>query len=317
MAVPFSSRVGDPVWRDQAVQWSARQLGRDIDEVVQPRIRPWSTHLRLSTGTDRWWFKANCTSQAFEPALRAALHELLPDRFDEPVAVDPERGWRLTADRGPTWGEQTGPVPAGWAELIGMAASIQRRLVDHGPRVTGLGVPDCSPPTVVARYDRLTALLAGLHDDHPAHLPPELHDRLRAARPTVAAAADTLAASPLPATWQHGDLHPRNVFHIGGMPTLFDLGDSQWAHPVEILCVPHDWIGHHAGDIAWEPLFEAYADAWGQPVSVLAREWVAARLTWAVNRAMTWWDCLAEADDDEWRRWGDAPLTLLARVARP
>ena len=115
---------------------------------------------------------------------------------------------------------------------------------------------------------------------------------------------------------QHGDLHPWNVFQIDGGPRLFDLGDSQWAHPVEILCVPHDWIRDRT-DFPWEPVLEAYADAWGQPVSRIAQDWAAARITQNVNRVQTWWGCLAEASADEWRHWGGALLHHLRGVLAP
>jgi len=316
MTRPFSARVGDPVWLAEAVDWIETRLGRRVDDVVQPRIRPWSTQLRVVADGSVWWFKANCPAQRFEPALQAVLADLVPGSFDAPAAFDADRGWMLTSDRGPTWGEQDEPGLDQWCALVREAALVQHRLAEHGTVLLGAGVPDCSPATVLSRFDRFVALLADQPPEHPSFLPPELRVQVEQRRPAIEAAAETLQASRLPVTWQHGDLHPWNVFMVGGGPRLFDLGDSQWAHALEILCVPFGWTRERT-DLPWEPVLEAYADAWDLPASVIEADWVAAGLTQAVNRVLTWWTCLAEATADEWQEWGEAPRYHLSRVIDP
>lgn len=310
----FSTRVADPAWQREVVAWlEATLVDVEITGVTQPRIRPWSTQLQLTTSDGPLWFKAGCSAQSFEPGLLRELADLAPDSFDSPVAWDAARGWMVTADRGATWGDQAEPGLDDWRSLAVEAARVQQQLTRHSERLIGAGLPDCSPQTVVDRFDRLVTLLAELPADDPAHLAPDIRSELLERRPMLVDAVDTLMASTLPITWQHGDLHPWNVFVVDGRPRLFDLGDAQWAHALEILAVPYGWIAERT-DLEWRPIFEAYSGAWDLTAADLAADWDAAQLTQAVNRAMTWWSCLDEATADEWAEWGEAPLFHLTRV---
>ena len=43
----------------------------------------------------------------------------------------------------------------------------------------------------------------------------------------------------------------------------------------------------------------------------------AAVVTQPVNRSSTWWECLAEATQEEWAEWGEAPARHLVNVLEP
>ena len=105
----FSEVVSAPAWRAEAEDWVRAQVaesgGRVVGDITQPRVRPWSTQLVVPTDAGRLWFKANCPALAFEPAVHRTLARLDPGEVDEPVAVDAERGWMLTRDRGTTLGD--------------------------------------------------------------------------------------------------------------------------------------------------------------------------------------------------------------------
>jgi len=316
MSRPFSARVADPAWQHEVTAWLGAELvDVEIRSIEQPRIRPWSTQLRIDSSDGVLWFKANCAAQSFEPRLQSVLAALAPDSFDAPIAVDAARGWMVTADRGQTWGERTEPGLDQWCELVVEAAQIQQRVITHGPHLAEAGVPDCSPGTVLARFDRFVALMSGLPEEHPSHVAATTADDLREHRADLEEAVRTLERSALPATWQHGDLHPWNVFVVDGRPRLFDLGDAQWAHALEMLCVPFGWITERT-DVPWEPVFSAYAAAWDLQAADLLDDWRAAGLTQAVNRTLTWWSCLDEATAEEWAEWGDAPRYHLLRVLK-
>lgn len=314
MSRPFSARVADPAWQHEVTAWlSAELVDVEIGSVEQSRIRPWSTQLRIDSSEGVLWFKANCASQSFEPQLQSVLADLAPGSFDAPVAIDAERGWMVTADRGRTWGERTTPGLDQWCELVAEAAHVQQRVTAHGSHLTAAGVPDCSPDTVLDRFDRFVAVMADLPDEHPSHVGAASAAELREHRRELEAAIRTLERSVLPVTWQHGDLHPWNVFVVDERPRLFDLGDSQWAHALETLCVPFGWITERT-DLPWETVFSAYAAAWDLSATDLRADWRAVRLTQAVNRVLTWWNCLDEATAEEWAEWGDAPRHHLLRV---
>ena len=304
MTQPFSERVGGPAWRAEAVAWIEERVavaGRRITgEVEQPRIRPWSTQLIVPTDAGRLWFKAGCAAQTFEPGLQQVLADLVPDAFDRPFATDLDRGWMLTVDRGEVWGEQQEPSSDAWAGVVRRTAEIQRAVAGSGRALLATGLPDCSPSTVVDRFDGLVDELDAAAD-------------IRASRPRVVDAVARLTESPIPPSWQHGDLHPWNVFAVDGALRLFDLGDAQWAHPIEVLRVPHAFVEDTA-ELTWRPIAEAWADVWDLTWDDLSDEWEAAGVTHAVNRCDTWVACLAEASSEELQEWGDAPLHHLRRV---
>ena len=317
--MPFSQSVAEATWFEEASGWITDQVRarghRLTGAIEQLRIRPWSTQLVVPTDAGRWWFKGNCRSLAFEPALHLALSELISQAVEAPRAIDVERGWLLTADLGPTLAECGDPSPQDWEAVVVENARLQAALAPQRERLVAVGTPDCGPSTIVDRFDRLVSMYSELPEQHPAHVPADLAVRLRSSRPRLVDAAAQLIASPLPATWQHGDLHPGNAFRndAGGIG-LFDFGDSQWAHALESLVVPFGWITSLT-QIPWDPVLQSYATAWGVDISVVVDDWWAVEMTHAVNRSVTWWGCLADATADEWGgEWGDAPVTHLSRV---
>lgn len=321
MGRPFSERVAGVDWRREAEAWIGRQLERhghrQTGEIEQPRIRPWSTQLTVPTDAGLLWFKANCAMMAFEPALHAELARLAPHEVDAPYAVDADRGWMLTVDRGMTLGDSHEPTSQDWQAVLAQTVRLQRMLADHREQVLQAGVPDCSPATVPDRFDRILTTFIDLPEKHPSHVPRELEARLRSTRSAIVDAAQLLAESRLPATWQHADIHPWNVFAIGGGALrLFDFGDSQWAHAAEALSVPYGWVTSRTS-LDWREILEAYCAQWHIEPGDLQAQWDASGLTQPVNRALTWAGCLEEATAAEWQEWGDAPLHHLSRVLDP
>lgn len=318
MSRPFSERVGQDDWRREAEGWTRAQLERGGIEVTgaieQPRIRPWSTQLTIPTSHGRVWFKANCPYLGFEPQLQSVLAGIAPAAVDAPYAVDADRGWMLTIDRGVTLGDSVEPTVDDWQRVLRGAANLQRVVVAHEDAVLATGIPDCRPSTVVNRFDRLVDVFSALPEHHPAHVTAELRDRLLAVRSQVVDAAAVLEASSLPSTWQHGDLHPWNVFAADGR--LFDFGDGQWAHAAELLSVPYGWIMQR-GEISWDRLLGEYAEGWDVSEAELESQWLATGLTQPVNRTLLWWGCLQEATAAEWSQWGEAILHHLTRVLEP
>jgi hypothetical protein len=318
----FSQTVATDAWRAEATQWISRELaglGRRVTgDVVQRRIRPWSTQLVVPSDRGTVWFKANCASSAYEPAVHLALAELEPGEVDPPLAIDAERGWMMTADRGTTLADSHDASLAEWQAVVALAARVQRRVADHGAVLVGAGLPDCSSATVVARYAWLVDQLAGRPADHVSHLPAEEAESLRGRAGVVEAAVEELLAAPLPASLQHGDLHPGNVFVVDGSLRFFDFGDAQWAHVLEVLAVPYGYstrVTHHP----WPALLDAYAQVWADLLDRQALEalMVPAMVTHAVNRSFTWLGAIEGAQPDELAEWGDAPLYYLRLAHEP
>src|SRR4051812_46710895 len=160
--------------------------------------RPWSTVLRVPTDDGLVWFKACSAVQAFEPRLTAELFARWPDRVPEVLAHDEERAWLLMADAGARIADLDNP-PGLWAELLPPYAELQRGEAAHAVDHLRHGVPDLRVRTLPDRYEEL------LRED----LPLEDIDinRLRRFEPRFEEASVALAASSVPETIQHDDLH--------------------------------------------------------------------------------------------------------------
>jgi hypothetical protein len=318
MGRPFSARVTGEDWRRDAEAWIAEQLEDHGDTlsgpIEQPRVRPWSTQLTVPTSAGLLWFKANASALAFEPAVQLELARLAPEAVDPPYAIDAGRGWMLTRDRGVTLRESHEPTLGDWQRVVVEVARIQQAAAPHRVRLLEAGLPDYAPATVLDRFDRIVEIFAAHPADHPAHVDAELRRRLADARPALADAVEVLGLSPLPTTWQHGDVHPNNVFVLeDGSMRVFDFGDGQWAHAAEALCVPLGWITSLTS-LPWDPVLDAYADVWDIEPRVMREVLVSAELTQAVNRAASWSTFLDEATAEEWKTWGDGPVHHLSRV---
>ncbi|WP_229052902.1 phosphotransferase [Aeromicrobium sp. Leaf350] len=311
----FSVEVAQAPWRREVEAWIAEHLpGATIESVEQPRIRPWSTQLRIETSRGRHWFKALPPGAAYEAGLHALLADLAPDDVSKPLAVDAARGWILDVDHGPTWHEQRTATTADWQALMAGIARLQQRLARHGTAILATGLPDCRPTRTVDLFDRFVMLFAELDVDHPCHLDQGVAAELREQRPRVAAAAGRLLDSALPSTFQHGDVHTNNVFATPEGLRLFDFGDAQWAHALEVLAVPRGVIDADEGDVAWEPVLAAYAAEWDLTPDDLVDDLAATWTTQSVHRCLTWWRALSSASASEWADWGDAPVHHLTRV---
>ena len=322
MDVGFSQWLATDAWRAEATKWIADELaavGLGVTGTIeQPRIRPWSTQLVVPSDQGRVWFKANCPSAAFEPAVHRALAELEPAEVEAPLAIDAGRGWMMTADRGLTLGDSHDATLTDWKAVVALAARVQRRVAGHGRTLVGQGLPDCSPATVPARFDWLVGELAALPTDHPSHLPADEAQSLRARSAVVDAAVEALLAAPMPSSLQHGDLHPRNVFAVDDGLRFFDFGDAQWAHVLEVLAVPYGFatrVTHHP----WAEILDAYAAVWSDVIDADALEslMTPAMVTHAVNRSFTWLGAVVGAQPHELAEWGDAPLYYLRLALEP
>ena len=234
-------------WRGEVLDWVAEQGVRPHGEVTQPRLRPWSTALRIPTREGVAWFKAGGSGCAFEAGLLQALALYDAPHCLRPLAVDVDRGWMLLPDGGPTLRE-TAPALSDWERVLTGYAVLQRSVEG---RVLP-GVEDLSPHLLPSVLDDLLATVAvdGIED-------------LRAMQPRFAGWCDELATSAIVDTVQHDDLHDGNVFADG---TVFDFGDACLAHPFSSLLVTlrvaQDRFALPAGGAELRRLRDAYLEPW-------------------------------------------------------
>jgi hypothetical protein len=322
MAEPFSGLVSSAAWRADVEQWVHDRVGEHGHRVTGPldqrRTRAWSTQIVVPTDAGPLWFKANCPSMAFEPALHDLLASVVPREVDPPYAIDARRGWMMTTDHGTTLGDSHDPTVDDWCAVVETMAQLQRGVLAHRDDVLATGVLDCSPATVPGRFERLVERLSALPPEHPSRVDAELRAELLATLPRLVDACEQIEASPMPVTLQHGDLHPWNVFatrDTGASLCVFDFGDAQWAPAVEVLSVPY-WIITSEDRLPWEPIRDAYAERWSGVVDgrLLQELWKAILVTQPVNRAQTWADCLDGATEAELADWGNEPVQQLREL---
>ena len=131
---------------------------------------------------------------------------------------------------------------------------------------------------------------------------------------------ERLAASSLPASLDHNDLHQRNVLvdDAGGI-RYYDWGDSVVAHPFAAVLVPLGQVQRGSGEARLVRARDAYLDVFSDrgPRAELAETLEVACHVAKIARALTWHRALqaareqGEAVDADW---ATAPLETLAML---
>ena len=243
--------------RDAAEQWIRAHV-TPSGAIETAHERPWSTVLRVPLPDGAAWFKACSAVQAFEPRLTAQLFARWPDRVPEVLAYDEERGWLLLADAG-TQIAAFGNPPESWLALMPLYAELQRDEAPHADDHLSHHVPDLRVATLPAGYDEL------LEEDLP--LESSEIAELRRFAPHFEKLCVELAASDVPETIQHDDLHMNNVYARDGELRVLDWGDSSISHPFASLVVTFRFLedrnGLGPGDPWLGRLRDAYLEPWG------------------------------------------------------
>ncbi len=281
------------------------------------RDRPWSRTWRMEGPARVAFLKVTGPASHYEAELTHRLALVAPSFVPGVLGFEPQQGWLLLADAGPTL--ETRPEDgwrlSNWEQLVTRFAQLQR-LAE--PLVAGLiaaDVPDERP-------QRLPAVLTGLLQRSPNlyGLNEAERARLHGLTPSWAADLDVLATLPVPASIQHGDLHPGNVStDAAGQPVFLDFGDASIAHPFVTLLVPLLMAGRAGAARAdAERIKDVYLNEFSDLAPrrrlrpVLA---AALRLGW-VSRASAW-DRALRADPPASAGWGhpvpDALRKLLDR----
>ncbi|MGP3967384.1 phosphotransferase [Streptomyces sp. 6N223] len=280
----------DPAWRSEALHWITRQLARHNAPPqgrLQARLRPWSVVLRIPLSNGRLaWFKANPPGSAFEPALAQALHTWVPGKVLEPLAVDTSRAWSLMPDGGPLFAQTLRHVSS-WEEMMREYAQMQRALTPHTDQLLALGLPDFQPSRLPERFSAHLQSTSAFQPNERA----ALHDRL----PLFTDWCQQLAASTVPSSLDHSDLHDGSVLASGGQYIFFDWGDASLAHPFTSLLVAARVIREHFGSAraptALSRVRDAYLEPWtehGNTLTDLRRLASIACRVAVISRADTW-----------------------------
>ena len=285
---------------------------RRTGEITCPHDRPWSTVHTAPTTGGPVWLKAPGPGTVFEVALYDLLAHVTPEWVLPPIAVDLDRGWVLLPDGGTTLGASGTDVVDGLADVLPRYAQLQRDLAPHAGDLLSFGVADMRPDVMPDRFDEAVAAVTAQTGD-PL-------DEVRALRPVYTEWCARLAASPIPASIDHNDLHPWNVFADGDHVAFFDWGDAVVAHPFASMLVPAAVVRRHLGagpdDPAVRRIRDAYLEVWSDlaPPRELVAELELACWVGKVARTLVWDRALRTQGHDQAREFVDAPRQHLTAL---
>jgi hypothetical protein len=289
----------DPGWVAAADVWidaGCARAGLARTGPALARGRPWSVVARVPTRSGTVWFKASPPVSSFEPALLAALAAWHPEAFTAPVAVDLDRAWSLTRDGGPTLREQQSETAdvGPWHTTVRGYARLQLDLARHAADLLSFGLADLRPRSVPRQFEKLLADPATERViDAPDGITRTQYHDLRALAPRLRDWCAELDDLGIPASLDHADVHPGNIFAATRTP--FDWGDAAVAHPFASLQITLRTAAQHADLRPLSPeltaLTENYLEPWldaGYPRAVADRSLALALRVAPLARALTW-----------------------------
>lgn len=290
-----------PDWQEEAHNWIHQELGRQGSGVSGPmeqfHVRPWSTVIRVPTGSGTVYFKAVHATLAHEATLTEALAAWQPDLMVPVLATDKARGWLLTADAGPMLRTMLESVDNlhHWRTIWPRYAELQIELASRRDELLALGALDGRVAGLPARYEQLLAEAGPLCQALPDGLSAAEVAALERRVPRVAELCALLAASGVPETLHHDDFHDGNVFVREGRYFLSDWGESYVTFPFFTLTVGLRSIAYRfeleEGSAELAALRDLYLEPWTHfaPRGRLLEACAVARRVGMICRAMTWY----------------------------
>jgi hypothetical protein len=301
-----------------AFGWVAAQVsavGGALTTPGKPQVRrAWSHTIAFGTTLGPVWFKANEEGTVHEPRLHQHLARLLPDLVPELLAVEEERGWLLLRDAGPTLRTVAAAEAqeAAWCQLLPRYGQAQLTLATHLDDLVAAGVPERSPASLPEQAAALVARLATLGENRGG-LGRDRRAALEARLPAYARWCADLAASGIPDTLQHDDLHAANVCVEGDRLRIIDWGDASLGHPFGTMLATLNSIAHHAMVGLDSPLVCRLRDAYLEPFTPYAERGDLvhlvhrARQAGRVTRALAWRAALVSEPPEAHAEW-DFPV---------
>jgi len=295
-----------PAFVEEAAAWVAEVCAghglTPTGEWEQPHCRVWSSAIRFETDGGRVWFKVNSSGTEHEAGLVDVLGRLVPGLVPDVLGADVSRSWSLTRDGGPMLRTVASPdeLWGHWETLLPRYAEAQLALAAHRDELLATGVSAVGPAELPGLFRMLLDELT-VRPPEQGGLTAEQAAGLATTLPEYDAWCAELAASPVPVSIQHDDLHSANVCWNGSMETarIIDWGDASVGHPFGTMLATLNSIAWHAGVFGEDssiddPRVVRVRDAYLEPFTryadraELVEMVTLARRTGAVTRAMSY-----------------------------
>jgi len=229
---PLRAAYAEPDGQRAAIAWADAALaaiGRTRTGPPQ-QVKIWnlSAIWRLPTDAGPVWLKDVPPIFVHESALVTRIGPLAA-----PTVLAAAPGRLLMADIAGI--DQYDATGAAVLEILGLATGLHAEWAARVEDLVELGVPDRRP-------DAALPLVADVVDRHADELDHEERARLRTLVDGLPRRLKALAATGLPDTLVHGDLHPGNARGESGRFTVLDWGDAAIGHPALDFVRLHDWV---------------------------------------------------------------------------
>ncbi len=295
-------------WLDERLVTAGAQRTGPVE---QNRIQPWGTILTAPTTSGPIWFKASGDATLYEAGLYGVLVEAAPQFVLHPIAVDIERGWLLLHDAGPpvvAKGASVNTVVDVLCRALPDYAALQRSMANHVEAMLTIGVRDTRLAALPSIFEEMLAVTGVFVDRHGTAEDQQLWTRTAALRPAVLRGCERLAASPIPVSLDHNDLHTENIRGGAAVSNAFrfyDWGDSGVAHSFTSMLVCLGVLVDYYGLALDDPRLLAARDAYLTsftdlaPLPDLVDELELACWLARIARALTWWRVAVTQPDQD------------------
>jgi hypothetical protein len=288
-------------WFRQSLAWiqdQIHQLGLTLNGTVEEhQLRPWSALLGVPTNAGRLFFKASAPVLIHEARLTQALARWRPDLLPRVFAADPQRGFLLVADGGPTLRSFLGTDDylAHWRRVLPLYAEMQIEMAGRPDDLLAAGAIDRRLKTLPGQLAELLSDQEALLIGQPDALSADQFTYLIDFSPRFTAMCATLESYGLPETLHHDDFHGNNICAGDRGYLFFDWGESCVAHPFFTMVVTLRVIAYLLKLTGDAPIFvelrDIYLEPWTKYMGCrdLDDVYDLAHMVGMVNRALTWY----------------------------
>jgi hypothetical protein len=307
-----SARWFQPGWISDLDAWAKARLANLGRTVTAPplvvHVGPIAAVLRFETTAGAMYLKASIPFFAREATIMAALCAGTPAWVPDVVAADPAYGTLMEAMDGQLLGDAPEDT---WDLGLRRLAELQLAWVGRSDTLLTAGAQD----RPIAALERLVGDLEPVHARLMA-AEPGAWPEWAAVADGLAASCASLAASNIPDTLVHGDLHPGNIMVLDGEARLFDWSDGAVSHPfVDLTC----FLRRAETPPARRRMADAYLALWaaGYGMARVERALDDALVVGALYQVQTYMALVPAMDlRDRWQ-FEDGPWRWLRFAIRP